>query len=199
MGISYISQAGIFLIDLVFGFYALAIILRFMLQQIRADFYNPVSQLLVKVTNPPLKPLRKFVPGYLGIDWSSVILLILVEGTELCLVALLLIGSLPALSGLFVLIIAHILQTVIYIYMFIILVQVIISWVNPGAYNPITVIMHQLSEPLLRPARKLIPPAGGFDWSPLIVLIIINLLLILLVAPLLDMGNYFAGFPGRFL
>ena len=199
MNTAYFVQAGIFLINIVFGLYLLTLILRFMLQQIRADFYNPISRLIVKITDPALRPLRKYVPGYLGIDCSLILLLFFVQGMELCLIALMLIRDLPAFSGLLVLIPAHLLQTAIYIYLFIILAQIIISWINPTAYNPIIVIMYQLSDPVLRPLRKILPPAGGFDWTPMIILIIINLILILMVAPLMDIGNRLCGLPARIL
>ena len=128
----------------------------------------------------------------MGVDWPSIILLVLVQGMEIVLITLVTYGQPPALAGLPVLILAHLLKTLIYLYLFIIIVQVVISWVNPGAYNPLTVIMYQLSEPILRPARKLIPPAGGFDWSPLLVLIIMNLMIILMVSPLMDIGKRLA-------
>jgi YggT family protein len=189
MGGNYIAQAAVYLIEIVFGLYILAVLLRYLLARVRADFYNPLSQFIVKVTNPPLKPLRRLIPGYLGIDWPSIVLLCFVQGLEITLLALVTSGHIPAPAGLFVLIIAHLLKMVIYVHLFIIIVQVVISWVNPGAYNPITVIMYQLSEPILKPARRLIPPAGGFDWSPLVVLIIMNLMIILLVSPLMDLGQ----------
>lgn len=192
MGVGYFTQAIVFLIEVIFGLYILAILLRYLLASVRADFYNPLSQFIVKVTNPPIKPLRRLIPGYLGIDWPSIILLVFVQALEIVLIMLVTSGRIPAPLGLLVLTIAHILKTVIYVYLFIILIQVVISWVNPGAYNPATVIMYQLSEPILRPARKLIPPAGGFDWSPLVVLIVMNLLIILLVSPLMDLGSRLA-------
>ena len=186
---NYFSQAGVFLIEVIFGLYIIAVLLRFLLARVRADFYNPLSQFIVKVTNPPLKPLRRIVPGYMGVDWPSIILLVLVQGFEIVLIALITTGYIPAPMGLAVLTLAYILKTTIYVYIFIIIVQVVISWVNPGAYNPATVIMYQLSEPILRPARRLIPSAGGFDWSPLVVMIALNLAIILLVSPLMDMGR----------
>lgn len=182
-------QAGLFLIEVIFGLYILAVLLRYLLARVRADFYNPLSQFIVKVTNPPIKPLRRIIPGYFGIDWPSIILLVLVQGLEIILIALITTGGIPAPMGLAVLIAGHLLKTIIYVYIFIIIVQVVISWVNPGAYNPITVLMYQLSEPILKPARRLIPPAGGFDWSPLIVMIALNLMIILLVSPLMDLGR----------
>ncbi len=189
MGGNYFVQAAVFLIEIIFGLYILAVLLRYLLARVRADFYNPLSQFIVKVTNPPIKPLRRLIPGYLGIDWPSIILLFIVQGLEIILISLVASGRIPAPMGLFVLTFAHLLKTVIYVFLFIIIVQVVISWINPGAYNPLTVIMYQLSEPILKPARRLIPPAGGFDWSPLIVLIIMNLLIILMVSPLMDLGR----------
>jgi YggT family protein len=189
MGGSYLTQAGVFLIEIIFGLYILAVLLRYLLARVRADFYNPLSQFLVKVTNPAIKPLRRLIPGYLGVDWPSIILLFFVQGLEIILISLIATGHIPAPMGLLVLIAAYLIKEVIYVFLFIILIQVIISWVNPGAYNPITVLMHQLSEPILRPARRLIPPAGGFDWSVLVVIIGLQLLVILLVSPLMDLGR----------
>ena len=189
MGGGYFTQAAVFLIEIIFGLYILAVLLRFLLARVRADFYNPLSQFIVKVTNSAIKPLRRFIPGYMGIDWPSIVLLFAVQVVEIILIALVTSGRIPAPMGLFVLTFAYLLKNVIYVYIFIILIQVIISWVNPGAYNPATVIMHQLSEPILKPARRLIPAAGGFDFSPLVVLIGLQLMIILLVSPLMDLGR----------
>jgi YggT family protein len=185
---SYITQAAVFLIEIIFGLYILAVLLRFLLARVRADFYNPLSQFIVKVTNPAIKPLRRIIPGYGGIDWPSIILLFFIQAVEIILIALIASGRLPAPMGLLVLTFAYLLKEIIYVYIFIILIQVVISWVNPSAYNPATVIMHQLSEPILKPARRLMPPAGGFDFSSLVVLIGLQLLTILLVSPLMDLG-----------
>ena len=192
MGSGYFGQAGAFLVEVIFGLYIIALLLRFLLARVRADFYNPFSQFIVRLTDPPLKPLRRVIPGVLGIDWSLITLLIVAQALEIGLIAWLFAGRIPAPMGLTALTFAHLLKTLIYVYIFIIIVQVIISWVNPGTYNPLTVIMHQLSEPVLTPVRRLIPPAGGFDWSPLVAMIILNLALILLVSPLMDLGRQLA-------
>ena len=188
----YFGQAGAFLVEAVFGLYIIALLLRFLLARVRADFYNPFSQFIVRLTDPPLKPLRRLIPGVLGIDWALIILLLVAQALEIGLIAWLFAGRIPAPPGLATLALAHLLKTLIYIYIFIIIVQVILSWLNPGAYNPATVIMHQLSEPALTPVRRLIPPAGGFDWAPLALMILLNLALILLVSPLLDLGRQLA-------
>lgn len=188
MGGSYFTQAAIFLIEIIFGLYILAVLLRFLLARVRADFYNPLSQFIVKVTDPAIKPLRRLIPGYMGIDWPSIVLLFAVQIIEIVLIALITSGRIPAPMGLFVLTFAYLIKEIIYVYIFIILIQVIISWINPGTYNPITVLLYQLSEPVLKPVKRMIPPAGGFDFSPLVVLIGLQLLIILLVSPLMDLG-----------
>ena len=188
----YFTQATIFLVELFFDVFIIALLLRYLLTKAHADSFNPLSGLITKVTNPLLKPLRRKISGYIGVDWSSVVALLLVQALEVTLVELIMSGEMLAFSGLIILTVAHLLKTILYIYLFIVIVQVIISWINPDAYNPITMIMYQLSEPILRPVRRTIPSAGGFDFSPLIILVIINLLMILLISPLMDVGHKLA-------
>lgn len=185
----YFTQAFIFLIRTVFDLYLLAVVLRFLLQLVGADFYNPISQFLVKITNPVLRPLRRIIPGYRGIDWSSLILMLGIKACEIVLITLIASGRVPAISGLLVISLAQILNFVIYVFIFAVLIQVILSWINPGAYNPATVILYRLTEPMLRPARRILPPAGGLDLSPLLVLVFLQLTVILIVNPLVDMGR----------
>ncbi len=185
---SYLLQALSTLVQFVFGAYLILVILRFLLQLVRADFYNPISQAIVKITNPPLRPLRRIIPGYGGIDWPCVLLVFLVQALEFLLLALF-SGRIPTLPALFVLSITQVLLLTSYIYLFFIFLGVIISWINPGAYTPITILIHQLTEPLLRPVRRRIPPSAGIDWSPMIVILVIFLFMSLVIAPLTDLGQ----------
>ena len=196
---SYLTNAAVYLISFLFGLYIFAVMLRFLLQLVRADFYNPVSQFLIVVTNPCLRHLRRWVPGFLGIDWPSIILMIVLQGMEICLIVLVRGGGLPALAGLPVLIVAHLMELCIWIYLGVIIVQILISWINPGADSPVIVLMYQLTNPLLRPLRRRFPPTGGLDWSPLVAIVLLNLLLLLVVAPLLDLGNLLSGYRMRIL
>ena len=127
MGGGYFTQAIVFLIEVIFGLYILAVLLRYLLASVRADFYNPLSQFIVKITNPPLKPLRRLIPGYMGVDWPSIILLVFVQAIEIILIMAVKFGLFPAPLGLLVLTIAYLLKTVIYVYLFIIIIQVVIS------------------------------------------------------------------------
>lgn len=185
----YFSQAFIFLISTACDLYLLAVMLRFLLQTVGADFYNPISQFLVMVTNPPLRYLRRFIPGFRGTDWSSIILMFAIQSAELILVGLAAYGYVPALPGLFVSALAGILNILIYVFIVSILVQALLSWFSSDTYNPATVILYRLTEPLLRRARQLLPPTGVIDFSPILVLVALQLAIILLVNPLSDLGK----------
>lgn len=185
----YLLEAGITLVQFVVGIYLMLVLLRFLFQLVRADFYNPISQAIVTVTNPPLRILRKFVPGFAGVDWPSVILLFGVQAIEISLLNVLIYGQMPGILALLVLCLAHILQLTAYLYMFLIFIMVIMSWINPGAYNPLTVLIYQLTDPLMKRVRQYIPSTAGLDWSPMVVLLGIYLFLSLVVAPLMDLGR----------
>lgn len=172
--------ATIFLIQTVFGFYILAVMLRFLLQCVRADFYNPLVQFLVRITNPPLLPLRRIVPGYRGLDLASVVLAFALQLVEVLLVTLLLLGQKAGVGGLLLLTVAELLKLLINIYLWGVVIQVVLSWFNPDPYHPAARVLAQLTAPVLRPARKLLPPISGVDLSPLVVvvaLIFVSLLL----------------------
>ena len=132
----YFAASTVFLIQSLFGLYILVVMLRLMLQWVRADFYNPISQFIVKITNPPLKPLRRIIPGWGGVDLASVLLLIALQILELFLVNLA-VGRASGISGLFIQSIAELLGLLINIFVGAILIQVILSWVAPGTYNPL--------------------------------------------------------------
>jgi len=185
----YFAASTIFLIQTVFGLYILAVMLRFLLQWVRADFYNPISQFIVKITNPPIKPLRRVIPGWGGIDLASVLLLIILQMAELFLVNMTL-GRAFGVSALFIATIAELLELLINIFIGAVLIQVILSWVAPGTYNPLIGLVHKISDPLLAPARRLIPPLSGIDLSPLAILVLLQLLKILVVAPIANFGYH---------
>lgn len=183
----YIGNAGQFLIDTLFGLYTLTFMLRFLFQWARADFYNPLSQFLVKVTNPLLVPVRRLIPGLLGLDMAALLIMFLLGFVKLSLLVSIQGGSIqPATFAVYT--VAELLQLAIYIFIFTIIVQAIMSWINPHSYNPMSSLLYSLNQPLLRPIQRLLPDLGGLDLSPLIVLIILQLLLMLLVAPLKDIA-----------
>lgn len=181
---SYLLNPLEFIINTLFGLYILVVMVRFLLQWVRADFYNPVSQFIVRVTTPALRPLRRVIPGWGGIDFAAVVLMLLLQLLSLALILLLRGQGLPLFTLLFWSL-AELVALVINIYIGAILIQAVISWINPGTYNPVVTLLHALTAPLLRPARRLLPPISGLDLSPLLVLIALQVLKMLAVPPLL--------------
>ena len=183
MGSSYLTNPIVFLLSTALDLYIVAVILRFLLQWIRADFYNPISQFLVKATNPPLIPLRRILPGLGGIDLAALILILILAIIELFLIFLLK-GVTPTPIFLIAQAIAKIIELFLSLYFFTILIQVALSWINPNTYNPTSMLLHQLNEPLLRPLRRLLPQMGGFDLSPLIAIVLIQVSKMILLPPI---------------
>lgn len=177
-----VSGALIFLVNTLLSLYAMVVLLRFILQMVRADFYNPLSQFVVRATNPLLRPLRKIIPGAWGIDFASLLLFYLVAlVTVAALIAL--AGRQPPLLWVFYYGLLKCLVLTIHLYFFTIIVQVIMSWVSQG-WNPVTALLYTINEPLLRPFRRILPSMGGLDLSPLFALI------------LLQFVNYLIPLPG---
>lgn len=188
---SYFGDAGSFLIDTIIGLYILAVMLRFLLQWVHADFYNPVSQFLVTVTNPPLIFLRRFIPGLFGIDLASIILMLLLEVAKTYLISWI-NNFTPNFAGVLLLAVGELIQLAVWIFIITLFIRVILSWIQPGGYNPVLGLIQQLTEPLLAPARRLIPSFGGLDISPIAIFILLYLTLMLVVRPILDYGRFLA-------
>lgn len=183
MGIEYVTNPLRFLLEVVIGAYVLCVLLRFLLQTVRADFYNPISRFLVKVTNPPLVPLRRFIPGIGGIDWAAVVLMLALLSLEQALFGLF-SGVMPTWWALPVWALHNLLQLGLNVYLFSIFIIVILSWVNPSSYNPAVSLLQSLTFPILSRAQRLLPPISGLDLSPMVALVGIMLLKMLLLPPL---------------
>ena len=201
MGSGYLTTPLMLVINTLFDLYVLMVLLRFLLQMLRADFYNPVSQFIVRVTTPPLRILRRVIPSIGGQDTSSIVLcLILIYAKFMLMRAL----SIPAVHissvmapisgvsyvGLFVFCIADLVALTMTVFMIAIIIQVVLSWIAPGNYNPMIGLVHKLSEPVLRPIRKIIPSVGGLDLSPLFAILIIMVAKLLIVPPIVLLGNF---------
>ncbi|MBI3900397.1 MAG: YggT family protein [Gammaproteobacteria bacterium] len=184
----YFSQAALFLIQVVFGFYTLLVLLRFLFQLARASFYNPISQFIVALTNPLLKPLRRLIPGMLGIDWAAVVLLVALMVLEIYLTSWL-YGFTPAITAVIVLTVARLIRLTVYVYLVAIFARAVMSWINPyGERHPLGDLLAGLTEPLLFPARRMIPSPQGIDLSPLVVSVLLILTLMLIVQPIMDLS-----------
>ena len=185
---SGLIEALIYIIQTLGSLYLLIVLLRFILQLVRADFYNPLSQFTVKATQPLLKPLRRIIPGFGGLDLASLALAILVQLVLMVLV-ILIAGANPAAVGLQLLVWAIIAVTSLFlkIFFFAMIISVILSWVAPGSYNPGAQLVNQICEPLLAPFRRLLPNLGGLDISPIFAFIALNLFDMLVIGNLAAM------------
>lgn len=190
MGNPYATDAATLLIETLFGLYIIIVLLRFLLQWVRADFYNPISLFIVKATQPPLRPMRRIIPGFAGLDLAALVLMLVLQCVELWLIFTVR-DIAPSFAGIAILSVAELMQLCIYVFLFSIIVQVVLSWLSPDSYNPVTALLYSLNEPLLRPARRLLPPFSGIDLSPLVVIIVLQLGSILLVRPVRDFARTF--------
>lgn len=160
----------IFLFDILFDIYIAIMLLRFLLQQVGADFYNPISQFIVKVTQRPVVIARRIIPGYGGIDFASLVLVILLIYIKLTLLYAL-GGFQPSVAGILIQGLYDLIQLIFDIFIFAIIVQAILSWINPDPYNPVSGILSSLTTPILQPVRKILPAMGMIDLSPIVALI----------------------------
>ncbi len=177
-GSNPLVQIADLLISTAFSIYILAVMLRFILQWARADFYNPLSQLLVKVTNPPLQPLRRIIPGWGGIDFASIALMLILKIIAIALLGL--IKGANIFTPIVVLLaISELVTLAVYLLIGVIFVVIILSWLGQGSHNPMVNLLTQIAEPVLRPFRRIIPPLGGLDLSPIAAIIALQIVKIL--------------------
>ncbi len=166
------ASSLILLVTVFFNLVAIIVLLRFLMQLVRADFYNPVSQAIAKITNPVLVPLRRIIPGFGGFDIASLVLLLLVM-----ILATYVLGLLHGVLVPFVYVLMWaplgIVSLFLKFYLFAILIMVVLSWVAPGNPSPVIYLLHQLVEPVMAPFRRIIPAMGGIDITPMLVMLAI--------------------------
>jgi YggT family protein len=182
-----------YLIDVVFGLFTFALLLRFVMQAMRAPFRNPLGQAVIALTDWIVKPLRRVLPGYKGVDWASLIATVLFQ--FLWVLALRLVFGGFGFTGdgvlyLLVRTVFELISAVLWLFIVIVIVQAILSWVAPD--GPLSGLLNALTFPLLRPIRKVIPPIGGtLDLSPLVFIVVAQILLMLLGSAELQVTSLF--------
>lgn len=188
-----LDTAAVYILQTIGSLYLLIVLLRFILQLVRADFYNPVSQFIVKATHPLLRPLRKIIPSVGGLDLASLILAIVVQLVLMALTLMLsgyglvnpvqlLIWSIIGVTALF-----------LKVFFFALIISVILSWVAQGSHNPTAMLINQICEPLLAPIRRILPNMGGLDLSPIVAFLILNLIDMLVIRNLAVMTSMLKG------
>lgn len=188
MGSNYMTDPVIFLIDTIVSLYILAVVIRFLFQWVRADFYNPISQFLVKITHPPLKFLRRFIPSVGKIDTSSIVLALGIQMIADFSI-LMLKGVMVSIPSLVVLSFTQLVTLLLNVFIFAIFARAILSWFDPGNYNPASSLLQSITEPILSLCRKIIPDLGGIDLSPLAALVFLQLAKMMVLPPLNELAS----------
>ena len=162
------------------GLYLLLVVARFLLQLAKADFYNPISQAVFRATDPVVRVLRSFIPGYKGVDFSSLILAFIVQFLAISVTILLYGGAIPSVGFIITWSFIGVLNFIILFYYYALIASIVMSFVMMFSGNmnphPILLLVWQITEPIMAPFRKIIPPMGGLDFSPIFIFLIIGLI-----------------------
>lgn len=178
-------NAVLFLIGIVFDFYIMAVFFRLLLAWVHADYYSPITQFVIKVTDVFVKPMKKVLPDVRGFETATLVLMLLVEMIKYFLITIFSFG-LPNIVGLFVLSIGDTLNLILQTLCLALILQALLSWIMPG--SPIYLSLYKLTAPIIRPIQRIIPPIAGIDISPLPVIIILQLLIIIVATPIKGFG-----------
>ena len=188
-----LNTAAVYILQTIGSLYLLIVLLRFILQLVRADFYNPLSQFIVRATHPLLKPLRKVIPSFAGLDLASLVLAILVQLVLMALTLLLLGYELNNPLQLLIWSIIGVTALFLKVFFFALIISVILSWVAQGSHNPTAMLINQICEPLLSPIRRILPSMGGLDLSPIVAFLLLNLIDMLVIRNLAIMTGMYKG------
>lgn len=169
---SNISSAIVFVINALTSLYLLVLLLRFWMPWLRADFRNPLAQGILRFTSPLVIPVRRVVPSFGRLDTATVIVAFVIQYLTILLL-LLILGQTAGFAAVALTTIVKLVVLSINLFVYAIFIRIILSWVSQGGYNPATAIITTLTEPVLRPFRRLIPALGGFDISPIFAIILL--------------------------
>jgi len=188
-----LDSAAVYILQTIGSLYLLIVLLRFILQLVRADFYNPLSQFIVRATHPLLKPLRKVIPSIAGLDLASLVLAIVVQLVLMALTLMLLGYGVDNPLQLLVWSIIGVTALFLKVFFFALIISVILSWVAQVSHNPTAMLINQICEPLLAPIRRILPSMGGLDLSPIVAFLILNLIDMLVIRNLAVMTGMYKG------
>ncbi|MBC3364342.1 YggT family protein [Pseudomonas sp. SWRI154] len=176
-----LNTAAVYVLQTLGSLYLLIVLMRFVLQLVRANFYNPLCQFIVKATQPLLKPLRRIIPSLFGLDMSSLVLAILIQLALMALTLLLTYGTTGNPLQLLIWSLIGVTALFLKIFFFALIISVILSWVAPGSHNPGAELVNQICEPALAPFRRIVPNLGGLDISPILAFMVLKLIDMLVI------------------
>ena len=188
-----LNTAAVYVLQTIGSFYLLIVLLRFILQLVRADFYNPLSQFIVRATHPILKPLRRIIPSLGGLDLASLVLALIVQFVLMALTLMLMGVGISDPLLILVWSIIGVTALLLKVFFFALIISVILSWVAQGTHNPAALLVNQICEPLLMPIRRILPNLGGLDLSPIVAFLILNLIDMLVIRNLAVSTGMFSG------
>jgi YggT family protein len=173
------TQALYFILKTLAHLYLLLYVLRFWLPLLRVDFHNPIAQAVLRLTSPVIIPIRRFVPALGRIDTATVLVAFAIE----CLVIYVLLSLRGVTAGFAVVAMTSAVELAILslnMFFFVVLIRIILSWVAPQSYSPVTAMLNTIAEPILRPFRRLVPPISGLDISPIFAIVLLQAAVIVL-------------------
>lgn len=183
-----VLDALVFLINIIFGLYIMVVILRLLLQKLGASYHNPITQAIIKATQPLVKPLQRIIPGYKGFDLSIVVLLLILELAKVAILLGIAQQTFPDIGGWILWAITEGVNDVLDMYFYLIIIGAVLSWIPSMHHHPLTYVIACVTEPVLGVIRRVLPALGGFDFSPLVAIIVIKLVQILAIGPLLNVA-----------
>lgn len=169
------TQIGVLLVDAVVSFFVFLLLARFHFQWLRVSFRNPVGDFVLAATNWMVFPVRRFIPGLMGLDLATLLLAWIAQALGLWAQAAI-VGAEPGVGTLLAIAAVDLLRYSLYILVFALIVQAVLSWVNP--YAPLAPVFNSVTAPFLRPLRRFIPPLGNVDLTPLVLLVLLQVVLI---------------------
>ncbi|GLK87056.1 YggT family protein [Pseudomonas turukhanskensis] len=182
-----LNTAAVYILQTLGSMYLLIVLMRFILQLVRANFYNPLCQFIVRATQPLLKPLRKIIPGFGGLDIASLVLAIVLQFILIALTLLLTYGVIANPLQMLIWSMIGITALFLKVFFFALIISVILSWVAQGSHNPGVELVNQVCDPVLAPIRRILPSMGGLDLSPIFAFLALKLLDMLVIQNLMIM------------
>lgn len=192
---SPVKHALEFLVATLFDLYTFVLILRFILQYLGINYYNPFTQFIIKATSSVINPVRRWIPGYKGIDFATLLVIFLFMLTKVTLSWFIARSLVPFFPGLIILAFGEMIRLTINLYFFAVIIQIISSWIAPMSNSPIIEILNRLTWPLMKPFKRWIPPMGGIDITPIPVIISLKLAEILFAGTVIGFGLQIASMP----
>jgi len=177
------SQILVLLVNTLGTLYLLAVLLRFLLQLARADFYNPITQVVVRITDPGVQIFRRFIPGFRGVDFSSLVFALILQMLAMSALVYLNGIAIPGLWLIFSWSAVGLLSFILNIYFWSIIISIVASFLAPTSSHPALMLVRQLTEPVMAPFRKILPSMGGLDLSPIFVFLAIQVVRVIVIMP----------------